>query len=128
MRVNDCDPLSTNNPTTLLFALMGLAGAVSATDGDRAEARRWMDRIAAKANSLSAPARGLTWGESTYWRATIAARLNDSTTALALIREARREGLGMEPSVHAEPAFARVRTWPPFAALLSPIRTPLRER
>ena len=107
--------------STMSFALMGLAGAVAAADGDPVEARRWIDRIAARALTMTPAARGLSSGESTYWRSIIAARLGDSTSALALLRDARREGLGMEPSVHAEPAFAALRRWPPLAALLAPV-------
>ena len=33
----------------------------------------------------------------------------------------RCEGLGIKPSVHAEPAFAALRRWPPLAALLAPV-------
>jgi len=107
--------------STLSFALMGLAGAVAAVDRDPVEARRWMDRIAARARTMTPAARGLSSGESTYWRSTIAARLGDSTTALTLLRDARREGLGMDPFVHAEPAFAALRRWPPLAAVLAPV-------
>jgi len=111
----------TTAASKLSFALMGLAGEVAAADGDPVEARRWMDQISTRARAMTSAARKLSWGESTYRRSTIAARLGDSTLALTLLREARREGLGMEPSVHAEPAFAALRRWPPFAAVLEPV-------
>ena len=107
--------------STMSFALMGLAGAVAAADGDSVEARGWMDRITTRARALTPAARGISWGESPYWRSTIAARLGDSTLALILLRDARRAGLGMEPSVHAEPAFVALRRWPPLAAVLAPV-------
>ncbi len=107
--------------STMTFSFMGLAGAVAAANGAVVEARGWMDQISARARAMTPAARGLLWGEPTYWRSTIAARLGDSTLALTLLRDARREGLGMEPSVHAEPAFAALRRWPPFAALLAPV-------
>jgi len=107
--------------STMSFALMGLAGAVAAADGDSVEARGWMDQIAVRAQAMTPAARGISWGEPTYWRSTIAARLGDSTLALSLLRDARREGLGMDPPVHAEPAFAALRRWPPFAAVLAPV-------
>jgi len=107
--------------STMSFALMGLAGVVAAADGDPVEARRWMDQIAARARAMTPAERGLSWGESTYRRSIIAARLGDSTLALTLLRDARREGFGMEPSVHAEPAFAALRRWPPFSAVLAPV-------
>ncbi len=107
--------------STMSFALMGLAGAVAAADGDSVEARGWMVQIAARARALTPAARALLLGEPTYWRSTIAARLADSTLALTLLRDARREGLGMEPSVHAEPAFTALRRWPPFLAMMAPV-------
>ncbi|WP_373068654.1 BTAD domain-containing putative transcriptional regulator [Gemmatimonas sp.] len=107
--------------STLSFALMGLAGAVAAADGDSVEAHGWMNQITVRAEAMTPAARGISWGESPYWRSIIAARLGDSTLALTLLREARREGLSMEPTVHAEPAFAVLRRWPPFAALLAPV-------
>lgn len=110
----------TRDTMSQTLAVMGLAGNAAAADGDTTEARRWMARLEARARQMTPAARGLSWGEPTYWQATIAARLSDSTRALALLREARREGLGMEPSVHAEPAFAALRRWPPFAAVLTP--------
>ncbi len=102
------------------FAVLGLAGVSAAAAGDTAESRRWTATIATRANALSVAERGLLWGEPTYWRAVIAAARADSVDALDLLRQARREGLGMEPSVHAEPAFAALRGWVPFAALLAP--------
>ncbi len=106
------------------FAVLGLAGVAAAVAGDTVEARRWMATITARSRALTIPARGLLWGEPTYRRATIAAVLADSATTLALLRQARREGLGMEPSVHADPAFAALRTWAPFAELLAPVGEP----
>jgi len=115
-------PLTTrmNAPATMSLALMGLAGNVAAADGDSAAARRWMRLLAAREQAMTTAARGLTWGESPYWRATIAARLSDSAAVLSLLREARRQGLAMEPAVHAEPAFASMRRWPPLAVIISP--------
>ncbi len=102
------------------FSALGLAGVSAAAIGDRIDARRWMATIASRARALTAPERGLSWGESSYWSAVIAAACADSSGALDLLRQARREGMGMEPTVHAEPAFAALRGWAPFAALLSP--------
>ena len=107
--------------STMSFALMGLAGAVAAADGDSVEARGWMNQITVRAQAMTPAARGISWGESNYRRSIIAARLGDSTLALTLLRDARREGLSMEPSVHAEPAFAVLRRWPPLAAVLAPV-------
>ncbi len=110
----------TNAPATMSIALMGLAGNIAAADGDSAAARRWMRLLAAREQAMTTAARGLSWGETPYWRATIAARLSDSAAALSLLRDARRQGLGIEPAVHAEPAFASMRRWPPLAVIISP--------
>lgn len=99
---------------------LGLAGVAAAAAGDSIAARALMARIAQRASEMPAAARGAAWGEAPYWRAAVAAQLADSLGALSLLREARREGLGVDPSVHAEPAFAALRRWPPFAALLQP--------
>ncbi len=103
------------------FATVGLAGVAAAAAGDAAQARRLMSTLEARAQRLSKAARGLSWGESSYWRSAIAAQLGDSALALSLMRRAREEGMGVEPSVHAEPAFDVLRGWPPFAALLVPM-------
>jgi len=99
--------------------LAGLMGAAAAADGDRAEALRWMSVLEKQTARLSDAARGLSWGEGPYRRAIIAAHLADSVTALSLLSEARRAGLPMDPTLHAEPAFATLRRWPPFAALVT---------
>jgi DNA-binding SARP family transcriptional activator len=99
---------------------LGLAGVAAAASGDTAAARALMARIAERAASAPAAVRGASWGEAPYWRAVVAAQLADSLGALSLLRDARREGLGVDPSVHAEPSFQPLRRWPPFAALLQP--------
>ncbi len=102
------------------FAVLGLAGMSAAASGDTVEAKRWMAVIAARENALSTAERGLLSGGATYWRAAIAAARADSSGALDLLRQARHEGMGMEPSVHAEPAFSALRGWAPFAELMTP--------
>lgn len=103
------------------MATLGAAGVASAAAGDTTTARRWMAALAARSAAMTAAERGLSAGEADYRRAVIAAQLGDSAAAVALLSEARRLGLGIEPSVHAEPAFAPLRLWPPFAALLAPV-------
>jgi hypothetical protein len=97
------------------------AGIADAAVGWANDARRWMAALDAQRRSMPAAERGLSWGEATYWRSAIAAQLRDSTAALALFRQARDEGLGMEPSVHAEPAFSALGDWAPWTALMSPV-------
>jgi hypothetical protein len=105
------------------LATLGLAGSAAAAIGDTTAARRFMALIDARHRAMSPAARGLSWGEASYWRAIVAARMADSAGALAQLRAARREGLGIDPTVHAEPAFAALRQWPPFAALITPVAT-----
>lgn len=106
------------------LATFGIAGNAAAAAGDAAEARRYLAAVAVSARALTPAARGLSWGAPEYWQATIAARLGDSTTAAAALRDARRAGLAVDPNVHAEPAFAMLRHWPPFAALIAPVALP----
>jgi hypothetical protein len=80
-----------------------------------------MTALATRAETMTAAERGLSSGEAPYWQSIIAAQLADTATAIARLRQARAAGLGMEPAVHAEPAFASLRGWPPFAALLASV-------
>ncbi len=105
---------------TTTFEELGLYGVAAAQAGDSAEASRAMAWIERKSSALNRVELGSEWGAPSYWQSAIAAQHGDSARALALFREARRAGLGMEPSVHAEPAFAGLRQWPPFRALLVP--------
>ncbi len=97
---------------------IGRLGIASAMASDTAAASRWMERLAAQAAALSPAQRGASWGEHAYWRAAIAAQLGDREAALELFRQARREGLSIDPRVLAEPAFDALRDWPPFVASL----------
>jgi serine/threonine-protein kinase len=97
---------------------IGRLGIASAMASDTASARRWMDRLEADAAALSPAQRGASWGEHAYWRAAIAAQLGEREQALELFRQARREGLSIEPRVLSEPAFDAIREWPPFRASL----------
>jgi len=98
--------------------VLGRVNIAAAAAGDTAGARRAMDAIAAQAAALSPVQRSASWGEHTYWRAAIAAQRGERDEALELFRQARREGLSIDPRVLSEPAFASVRDWPPFRAAL----------
>ncbi len=113
-------PLVRSDAAAPLFTDLGLAGVSAAAAGDSAGARSMLQRIQSRADALNANERGILWGLPTYWQSAIAAQLADSALALSLLREARAQGLGVEPSIHAQSAFARLKHWPPFAALLVP--------
>ncbi len=104
-----------DEPDVPAYAL-GRMGIAAAMASDTVTARRWMARLEAQASALSPARRDASWGEHAYWRAAIAAQLGDRDAALDLFREARREGLSIDPRVLAEPAFDALRDWPPFKA------------
>ncbi len=98
--------------------VLGRIGIVAAAAGDTSGARQAVDALAAQAAALSPIQRSASWGEFTYWRAAIAAQLGEREQALELFRQARREGLSIDPRVLSEPAFAGLREWAPFQAAL----------
>jgi len=115
-------PLLTARPrSAIALSTLGVAGVAAAAVGDSAGARAMMTALATRAETMTAAERGLSSGEAPYWQSIIAAQLADTATAIARLRQARAAGLGMEPAVHAEPAFASLRGWPPFAALLASV-------
>jgi DNA-binding SARP family transcriptional activator/TolB-like protein len=95
----------------------GLVGTLAAQRGDRDEATR-VSRM------LAALGRPLGRGQSTYWRACIAAQLGQRAEAVELLRRARAEGYVFNGllflSAHLEPSFAGLRGYRPFHELLRP--------
>lgn len=95
----------------------GLVGVLAAQRGDRAEA--------ASANRrLIGLERRYARGQSSYWRACIAATLGQREEAVELLRRALAEGYVFNGffflSAHLEPAFAALRDYAPFEELLRP--------
>ena len=92
-------------------------GRIAARQGNRAEAMRYAELLAATRgvaphNARSAP----------FARATIAARLGDFEAAVRLLEEARDKGEQDAKSwnVHRWPDFAALRDYPPFQRFLKP--------
>lgn len=90
----------------------GLRGLIAARRREDALARR----IAAQLEADRTPYR---FGYSTLDRARIAAILGDSTSALALLQQALREGKEYDLWLHRDPDFASLRQNPTFRTILA---------
>lgn len=93
--------------------LLGWRGVVAAAQRDTVEARR-VDA------ALEAMNDKYLLGAQTLWRARIAAELGERETAVSRLRDAFREGLTFDASLHAEHAFRALRDDAAFQALLRP--------
>jgi len=97
--------------------LLGRLGATAARMGNRVEAVRLAEELAA----LSDPH---LFGSHTYARARIAAVLGDRATAVELLQEAWIQGrpIGFDgrdiEDVHSDPAFESLREFVPYQALM----------
>jgi DNA-binding SARP family transcriptional activator/TolB-like protein len=100
-------------PTVADVNLLGLRLVVAATRGDAAAVRRWDAALGA----LPEPPR---WGQDLAWRARAAGAAGDAATAAQRLREAFAAGYAWTRRIHADPAFARVRTAPALQGLLDP--------
>ncbi len=95
---------------------MGLLGVLAAQRGDRAEAAR-IDQL------LAALERPLGRGQATYWRACMAALLGQRDRAVDLLARALDAGYAYQVrflNPHMEPSFAALRGYAPFEQLLRP--------
>jgi len=90
----------------------GYLGVLAARRGDRTEA------LAADRALGAWPGRYLL-GRHTYWRARIAALLGDGERAVALLREALKQGRTYHV-IHAEADLASLRDLPAFKELVRP--------
>ena len=102
------------------FDFVGLLGVIAARKGDREEAGRMSQRLAA----LRTP---FTIGHPTLWRARIATLLGDQERAVGLLRNAISEGLmpldlaegvGYAMWLHRDADLESLRGYPPFEDLL----------
>jgi hypothetical protein len=91
---------------------LGFAGALAARRGDAAAARE-------ADGALAALRRPYLAGRHTYWRARIAALLGERERAVALLREALREGQ-MYPALHGNADLVPLRDVPAFRELMRP--------
>ena len=60
------------------------------------------------------------YGLHTYWRARIAALLNEKGKAVELLSEAFSQGYKFSISVHHDPDFQRLLDYPPYQKLIAP--------
>jgi tetratricopeptide (TPR) repeat protein len=90
----------------------GFLGVIAARRGDRAAALE-------ADHALGATRMPYLRGRHTYWRARIAALLGESDRAVALLREALRQGRTY-PEVHGEVDLAPLHTSPAYQELMRP--------
>jgi DNA-binding SARP family transcriptional activator/tetratricopeptide (TPR) repeat protein len=88
-------------------------GLIAARTGDRERAVRVSEWL----RTLERP---YTHGQDTFWRALIAARLDEPAEAVRLIREAMAAGYAYTPGVHIEIDLQPLRDDAAFRALLRP--------
>jgi tetratricopeptide (TPR) repeat protein len=96
-----------------LWEVEASLGALAARRGDAAEAARISDW-------LTTVERPYLRGRNTYWRARIAALLDEREEALRLLRQAFAEGTEIWDVMHTEPDFASLRDYPPFREFARP--------
>jgi len=97
-------------------SLLGLLGLTAALRGDRPLATSFAARVEHSVRVDGS--RGLAWWE----RARIAAALGDSAAAVDLLRDAFARGAGWAQrfDLHRDPAFTKLRGYPPFERLRAP--------
>jgi tetratricopeptide (TPR) repeat protein len=95
------------------ISVQGGLGLIAARQRDIAEARR-ISRWLAEQD------RPYLYGTNTAWRAQIASRLGEPEEAVALLRQAWREGAFIWPWLHREPDFDPIRQHPAFREFIRP--------
>jgi tetratricopeptide (TPR) repeat protein/TolB-like protein len=114
-------PLLAERPDDPL--IRGLQGVILARTGRVEEARGLGDRLA-REEGIYDMGRKVTFGRGDLhprrWAIEIAAAAGDSARAVALLREARGEGLRHGPWLHTAPGLRYIRSYPPLVALLAP--------
>ncbi len=108
------EPLLSVRPDDLM--VLGTVGLAAAQRGERETALRFASRIA----MFTRPggSRGLSW----WLRGRIHAALGERDEAVALLRDAFSRGAGWSErfDLHRDPAFSRLRGYPPFELLRTP--------
>jgi hypothetical protein len=99
------------------LSLLGTLGLAAAMAGERSVANDFAARI--EHNTRADGSRGLAW----WLRGRIAGTLGDSAAAVTLLREAFARGAGWSQrlDLHRDPAFAKLRGYPPFEHLRRPL-------
>lgn len=90
-------------------AILGLAGAAAARDGDLATVARVIARLEEVDRRRSAPVRALSEGDVPYWLAAMAAQRGNPGDAVAQLRSAYASGRGRDPALASDPLFAAIR-------------------
>jgi tetratricopeptide (TPR) repeat protein len=100
---------------------LGFAGVTAAREGDRQDALRISEQLAAVTRPYP------LLGHPTLWRAKIAALVGDYDRAVTLLRQAISEGLmpldvaqgfGYAMWLHRDTDFEKLRNYPPFQAIM----------
>jgi serine/threonine protein kinase len=91
---------------------LAVCGMLAAATGDQEKAETISKQFAGD----KTPYR---FGETTYWRAQIAAFLGDKENAVKLLRQAVNEGK-LYPDVHGDMAWEKLKDYPPFITLMKP--------
>ena len=91
---------------------LGILGTLAAGRGERDEALRISEELA----GLDRP---YLRGDNTYWRAGIAALLDEKEQAVSLLRQAHEEGQALS-RIHGDTDFEPLRGYPPFEELMRP--------
>ena len=92
---------------------LGSLGTLAARRGQREEARRIADRLAA----MEIP---YDCGGSTYNRACIAALLVEKDAAVSLLKLAHQQGWPFSVFFHIDPNLESLRGYPPFEEFMRP--------
>jgi tetratricopeptide (TPR) repeat protein len=101
-------------PDTTTRGTIGYIGLAHVLRGDSTRAR-------AIADSLGDLTEQYPTGIYPYWRAAILARLGDKDRALQLFKVAHQQGASMQ-NWHYLPALRSLRGYPPFDALITPVK------
>jgi serine/threonine protein kinase/tetratricopeptide (TPR) repeat protein len=90
-----------------------------ASCGRLAAILRDREKALAISNQLAEDKTPYQYGQTTYWRAQIAAYLGDKENAVKLLQQAINEGFAY-PDVHGSMAWERLKDYPPFVQLMKP--------
>jgi tetratricopeptide (TPR) repeat protein len=104
---------SPNYPDEVAYhGSLGVLAALDADTAAAANALRWLEEF-----------RGpYARGRHTYWRAAITAAQGQHEEAIALLRQAFREGIAWSLALHNAPELASLRDYAPFRSLMSTSR------
>jgi serine/threonine-protein kinase len=102
------ESLAVRNPNEIDY--LGVLGVLAAAAGRKADADRY-------STALAAIRRTDLFGEPTFWRARIAARLGEKAQAVSMLRAAIVQGYRMLAMNDADPDLEPLRDYPPFREL-----------